>query len=197
MQQQKFITSHAERVKRAQRLIDQMPERISIFDREAFVEFFLLEDIERLYRYRYQKVESRKPITPEGIFAQKKQLEKMHYLIYMLVKCIEIMHGKLDEGAYSDVWKAIPEHQLKMTANNFKYLDRLIEITEDMLNDVSKEALALARKMKEQDEFMNDLEIHDANARSYYNISEFDGEIAEIISSNAVDANTKNKPNLN
>lgn len=197
MQQQKFITSHAERVKRAKEWIKRLPEHISRFDREAFVEFFLLEEVEGLYRYRYGKVKSRKPTTREGIHFQKKQLEKMHYLIYMLVKCIEIMHGKLDEGAYSDVWMAIPEHQLKMAANNLKYLDKLIEITEDMLNDMSQEALALARKMKEQDEFMNDLEIHEANARSYYDVAEFNGEIDEIIPSDTVDVNTKNKLNLN
>lgn len=72
MQQQKFITSHRDRVQRAIKLISNLSEHISIFDREAFVEFFLLEDIERLYRSRYQKVKGRNPTTREGIFFQKK-----------------------------------------------------------------------------------------------------------------------------
>ena len=91
--QAKFISSHRSRVKRAEEYRKNSPEKISIFDREAFVEFFLLEDIERLYTYRYQKVKNKKKETREGAFYQKKQLEKIHYLLYMLKKCIEIMEG--------------------------------------------------------------------------------------------------------
>ncbi len=180
MQQQKFITSHKERVARAKRLIDQLPEKISIFDREAFVEFFLLEDIERLYRYRYDKVKSKDKITPEGRFFQKKQLEKIHYLIYMLDRCIEVMEGKIDDGAYSDVWKAIHEHQLMVAAGNLKYLDKLVEMTEGMLRDVDNEALVLAQKMLDAEEFMNDLEAHDANVRRLKGIPEYQ-EINDVI----------------
>ncbi len=200
MQQQKFITSHRERVERAKRLIEPLPEHISIFDREAFVEFFLLEDIERLYRYRYEKVKSRNPTTREGIFSQKKQLEKMHYLIYMLTSCIEVLNGKIDVGAYSDVWKAIHEHQLKVAAGNMKYLDQLVKMTESMLKDVDEEALDAAHKMLEAGEFMNELEAHDANVRSLRGIPEYE-EVNVVIDPADADKSNKNstkyKPDLN
>lgn len=200
MQQQKFITSHKERIARAKRIIDQLPENISIFDREAFVEFFLLEDIERLYRFRYQKVKEQHPKTREGIFFQKKQLEKIHYLIYMLTGCIEVFNMKIDVGAYSDVWKAIHEHQIRVAAGNMKYLDQLVKMTEFMLKEVDEEALDIARKMLEKGEFMNELEAHDANVRSLRGIPEYE-EVNDVINPADMEKinenSTKYKPDLN
>lgn len=200
MQQQTFITSHRYRVQRANELISRLPEKISIFDREAFVEFFLLEDIERLYRFRYEKVKSRHPKTPEGIFFQKKQLEKVHYLIHMLTGCIEVFNMKIDAGSYADVWKAIHEHQLKVAAGNMKYLDQLVKMTESMLKEVDEEALDLARKMLERGEFMSDLEAHDSNVRSLRGIPEYE-ETNDVIAPVDVEKSNKNstkyKPDLN
>lgn len=193
MQQQKFITSHQYRVKRAKDLIDRLGEKVSIFDREAFVEFFLLEDIDRLYRSRYQKVKDRNPTTREGIFYQKQQLEKMHYLIYMLTGCIEVMNMKIDSGSYYDVWKAIHEHQLMVAAGNVKYLDDLVKMTETMLKDVNEEALEAARRMLEKGEFMNDLEAHDANVRTLRGIPEY-VESNDVI--NPMDMEKENKSNI-
>ena len=197
--QPKYLTSHKSRVERAKEIVKESPEKISIFDREAFVEFFLLEDIERLYLYRYKKVQGRKKETREGVFYQKKQLEKMHYLLYMLKKCIDVMEGKLDDGAYSDVWKAIHEHQLMVAAGNMKYLDNLVALTETMLGDVDKSALELAKKKRKADEFMDDLEEHDANARTVWDLpSESDVEgMLEAVEVEIPDDRKKRKPNLN
>ncbi len=200
MQQQKFITSHRYRVQRANALIRRLGEQVSIFDREAFVEFFLLEDIDRLYRSRYQKVKDRDPATREGIFFQKKQLEKMHYLIYMLTACIEVLNMKIDVGSYSDVWKAIHEHQLMVAAGNMKYLDNLVKMTEIMLKDVDEEALEVARKMLERGEFMNDLEAHDANVRTLRGIPEYveSNDVIDPMDVAKYNRNSeKHKPNIN
>ena len=60
---EKIIRSHRQRVKAAKDLIPSNPiyrgERISIVDREAFVEFFLLEDIRRLYQMRLKREKDR------------------------------------------------------------------------------------------------------------------------------------------
>ncbi len=201
MKQQKFITSHRYRVQRAKEFISRLGERVSIFDREAFVEFFLLEDIDRLYHFRYQKVKSRKPTTREGIFYQKKQLEKMHYLIYMLTGCIEVFNMKIDVGSYSDVWKAIHEHQLMVAAGNMKYLDDLVKMTETMLKEVDEEALEIAHKMLENGEFMNDLEAHDDNVRTLRGIPEYveGNDVIEPIYAGKNNRNNMNnmKPDLN
>lgn len=197
--QTNYIRSHRSRVKAAQAIIPSLPEKISIFDREAFVEFFLLEDIEKLYTYRYKKVQNKKKETREGAFYQKKQLEKIHYLLYMLKKCIEVMEGKIDDGAYSDVWKAIHEHQLMVAAGNLKYLDNLVSLIETMLGDIDKEALELAKKKRDADEFMDELEDHDANARRVYGLPS-ESEIEEVIEEVEVaipDSKKNNKPNIN
>lgn len=181
---EKTIRSHRDRVKQANYIIGHdeyfKKLRISIFDREAFVEFFLVEDIEKLYCDIYRSVKAQKRETREGIFYQKKQLEKIHYLIYMLKKCSEIMIGKIYDGAYSDVWKAIHERQLMTAAGKPKYLDSLIALTETMLQEVDDNALGLAKKMLAGNEFMDDLETHDANVRSHFGIESSD-EIDAIL----------------
>ena len=196
--QTKFITSHTERVRRAKEFASHFPIKLSRISLEAYVEYFLVEDVRRLYEYRHSVVKSRKKVTQEGVFYQKKQLEKINYLIYMLDKCLDVLEGKLDDGAYSDVWRAIREHQLKVAAGNLKYLDELIKLTEGMLKEVDDEALQLAQKMLVGNEFIEDLESHDANVRRVMGISEDVGE--EI---NEVDApksdrvqNKKSTPNI-
>lgn len=197
--QTKFITSHTERLRRAKEYASRFPVKLSRFDLEAFVEFYLVEDIRRLYEYRHTVVKSRKKTTREGVFYQKKQLEKINYLIYMLDKCLDVLEGKLDDGAYSDVWRAIREHQLKVAAGNLTYLDELIKLTEGMLKEVDDEALLLAQKMLGGNEFMEELEAHDANARKVMGIPEDYGvEVNTVVEPKSDSAkDKKTNPNLN
>ena len=196
--QTKFITSHAERVRRAKEYARHLPVKISRFDLEAFVEFYLVEEISKLYEYKHDVVKSRKKATREGIFYQKKQLEKINYLKYMLNKCLDVLEGKLDDGAYSDVWRAIHEHQLKVAAGSLKYLDELIKLTEGMLRDVDDEALHLAQKMLEGNSFMEELEAHDINVRTVYGIPEDEGEeLNEVVEPKSDSVkNKKSNPNI-
>ncbi len=181
MAQQKILRSHRARIEAVKHIIPTQ-EHVSLFDREAFVEFLLLEDIHRLYLYRYDKVKARKPATQEGIFYQKKQLEKMHYVIYMVTVCIEIMEGKMDYGDFTAVWKAIHEHQLMVAAGNMKYLDNLVKLVEIMLGDISREALEAAQKMRDREEFMAELEDHDANMRRIKGLEEYVvDKIAQVV----------------
>ena len=87
-----------------------------------------------------------------------------------------------------------------VAAGNLKYLDNLVGLIETMLGDIDKEALELAKKKRNADEFMDALEDHDANARRVYGLPS-ESEIEEIIDSveivNPEDKkNGKNKPNL-
>lgn len=181
---EKTIRSHRERVRHANYIIKEdaffRRMRISIFDREAFVEFFLLEDLLRHYKIIYDDISSKRKETREGKFHQEKQLEKIRYAIYMLKKCIEIMQDKLSSGAFSEVWKAIREHQLMVAAGKLKYLDNLVKLIEEMLKEVDAEALEAARKKLAANEFMDDLENHDKNVRSYYGL-ESESTINEIV----------------
>lgn len=118
----------------------------------------------------------------------------------MLTGCIEVFNMKIDAGSYSDVWKAIHEHQLRVAAGNMKYLDQLVKMTESMLKEVDEEALEAAQKMLDAGEFMNDLEAHDANVRSLRGIPEYEEVDTVIDPMDAEKSNknsTKNKPDLN
>lgn len=63
----KIIRSHRARSKQAKEMLknndEYRGETISIIDREAFVEFYLLEDIVRLYNNRLKR---EKNYTPQG-----------------------------------------------------------------------------------------------------------------------------------
>lgn len=166
----KFISNHKTRVQRANEYVRKSPERISIFDREAIVEFYLLEDIERLYKYRQDRVAERLPETEEGRIYRELQYEKLGYLLCMLKACIEVMQGKIQEGEFSDVWKAIHEHALMMAAGREKYLNQLISLVEEMLKDIDETTLEIARNRKEQGEFIKELRDHDINVRKYYDL---------------------------
>lgn len=201
---EKTIRSHRARAKQAKYILKYdeyfSTVRVSVFDREAFVEFLLLEDVRNHLVNTHKYVKSQKKETREGVFYQKKQLETIHYLIYMLNKCIDIMHGKLSSGAYSDVWKAIHERQIMVAAGNIKYLDDLVALVETMLSDVDKDALEMAKRKRASEEFMDDLEAHDANVRAYFGLES--ETIADVVDPEEVASvmgsyDPKSKPNKN
>ena len=197
-QQQKIIRTHNERVTVAREIAKRFPVNISRFDMEALVEFLLLEDVHRLYIFNYDRVKAKTAETEEGKFYQEKQLEKIHYVIYMLKACIEVMDGKIIDGDYTSVWKAIHEHQLRVAAMNIKYLDELIKLVEIMLGDIDREALELAQERRERQEFMAELKSNDENTRRVKGLDEYVvDKVAQVVAPQE-DLNNipKNKPNL-
>ena len=195
--EQNKIRSHKVRRAAAREIALSLPGKLSIFDLEALTEFLLVEDIKNLYVDRRELVKSRVKATPEGRHYQKKQLEQINYLIYMLNKCLDVLESKIDNGEYSDVWRAIREHQLKVAANKLKYLEVLVKLVEEMLKDVDNDALELAKKMLEGEEFLENLEAHDANIRRVEGIPEDYGEeVAAIVEPQPEEIKEK-KPNLN
>ncbi len=195
----KIIRSHRSRVKAAKAAIALLPEKIPVGGREAYVEFYLLEDIERLYQYRLNKTKSKKKETREGLFSQKKLIEKINYLLYMIKKCIEVLDDKISDGGHIEVRKAIHEHKLIVASRSMKNLDVLVSLVEVMLGDIDKDALSLAQEMRRSEEFMDELEDHDANVRRHFDLPEdFDAAMNTVKVDVPEDKkNGNNKPNLN
>ena len=180
MKQQKFITSHRFRVSRAKRAIQNSPERISIFDREAYVEFYLLEDIVRLYEYRLE-AEKRKVVTTRaGELGKNRNIEKFSAIINIFKSAIEIAWSEITSGNYKNVWKAINEHALMIAAGSMKNLPELRQLAVALLKELSEEALAATQENAEFNEQLDDLESHEANVRSVRGLPSAE-EIDELV----------------
>lgn len=199
---QQYITSHSTRVRKAKEAIKHSPEKISIFDREAYVEFYLLEDIVRLYQYRLEKEKAKNYTTRAGAMTQKRNLEKFSAIIKIFQSAIEVAWGEIDSGNYKVVWKAIHEGALMAAAGNVKNLPELRALAVDLLKELSEEALAATSEDTALEEGLDELEAHEANVRSVRGLPSAD-EIEEVI--RAVEAaipdkekssKGKNKPNI-
>lgn len=164
--QTKFITSHRSRVQRAEQARKQSPEKISIFDREAYVEFYLLEDIVRLYKYRLEREQKKVVETRPGHIAKERNIRKFSAIINVFTAAAEIAWGEIDSGNYSVVWSNIPEGALMLAANSLKHLPKLCAMGTKMLQALSDESLQAEQSVVEFDEAMDALEDHEANVRS-------------------------------
>lgn len=197
--QQKFITSHKVRVMRAKEEIERFPFHVSIIDREAFVEGYLLEDIVRLYEYRVRETEKLNPVTPAGIKAKRLNLEKFNAIIRIFNSCNEVAKAQIWSGNFSVVWKSIPEHPLMVAAGNVKNISKLREMAVSLLRALVDETIYIGSENKELDEEIADLDEHEANARKVYNIpspEEAEELIREVDAAFADDIDVKGKRNI-
>lgn len=178
--QQKFITSHRFRVKRAEEARKKSPEKISIFDREAYVEFYLLEDIVHMYEYRLERERNKVVETRAGEMARRANMEKFSAIINIFKSAIEIAWGEISSGNYEAVWSSIPEHQLMAASNSPKYLPKLRDLAIKLLRKLSDEALTATAENVQFEESLDELADHEANVRSIKGLPSQE-EIDEII----------------
>lgn len=197
----KTIRSHKERVKRAKELIETdakySGERISIIDREAFVEFFLLEDIVALYEKRLDSERSYNPQSKAGERARGANIEKFEALLNVFRSAIETAKSMIDSGNYTQVRKAIPEGALMVCANSVKYLPYLKKIAEEMNRDLSDERFLALGASYGLDESMEEQDAHDENVRrvkgydAFYPDSEQVNEVQTVTDNSAKRRRTK------
>ena len=200
---EKIIRSHRERVKAAKSLIASNPdyraERITIVDREALVEFLLLEDIKRLYAMRLKREQNRVTIGPVDQRAKDKNIEKFSCIIDVFNAAIGAAVSAINSGDYKRVWKAIPEGALMAAANSVKNLPILRALAVEMLRDLYKDAQDASNISHGLLDDIKELDEHDVNTRNYYNIPLTPESIENVIS--AVEAaipdkkSTKATPN--
>lgn len=162
---QKLITSHRSRVKRAKMHVENSPEHISIFDREALVEFYLLEDVVRLCEWRMKKENEKIVTTRGGEMSHKLHLEQLTAIINIFKTIIEIAESEIIAGNYKAVWSSIPESALMKAAGKVQYLPQLRALATKMLRSLSSEAITATAEGEALNDDIDAIEAHDKNVR--------------------------------
>ena len=155
----KFITSHRHRVRRAEEYRKRYPVRITKFDREGYVEFFLLEDVIRLYKYRLKCEEKKETVTEAGRIAKAANMQRFSAIVNIFTTAAEVARACLDAGEYKVVWQSIPERKLKVAAGSLKHLGRLKEIAISLLTKMVAESEVIDEKSRELDDDLNNMKI--------------------------------------
>lgn len=170
IQSRKIITSHKSRVQRAEAARMASGEIISIFDREAYVEFYLLEDIVRLYQARLDAEKQKVVDTYIGRLAKERNIQKFEAIILLFKSAVEVAWAMISSGNYKAVWKNIPEHALMVAANNVKYLPKLREIGVDMLKTISDETMVALEENYRLGQDAAAVVDHEVNVRTVKNM---------------------------
>ncbi len=140
---EKIIRSHRERVRQANYMLKTNPgyknECISIIDREAFVEFYLLEDIVKLYNVRLKEEKERVIQVQIDEKDKIQNIENFTAIINIFNAAIIAARSFINSGDYKKVWKAIHEHALMAAANSVKNLPELKELAIELLRELSSD----------------------------------------------------------
>ncbi len=182
---EKVIRSHRARVKQANETLKNNPrfkrERISIIDREAFVEFFLLEDIVKLYNIRLREEKAYIPRGRADEKGRQQNIEKFSAIIDVFNAAIGAARSAINSGDYKRVWKAIHEGALMATANSVRNLPELKRLAIDLLRELSSDMTYSLDVSRELEEDLDDLDAHEQNVRKVKNLPPTMDEIEEVI----------------
>lgn len=183
--EEKAIRSHRARVKQANDALKNNPryriERISIIQREAFVEFYLLEDIVKLYKIRLKNEQA---VITQGRTderGKRSNIEKFSAIISVFNAAVGAARAAINSGNYKRVWKAIPEGKLMAAVNSVRNLPKLRKLAIKLLRDLSFDAMEAVNEAHEVDESLDNLDAHEANMRRVKNLPPPMDEIEEVI----------------
>ncbi len=138
-----IIRSHRVRRKYVQEMFVGTPPhhpRISSLDKEAFVEFFLLEDIVRLYTVRLKNEREKAYVAPTeqaNELTPQQNIEKFSAIINLYNAAIDAARVAINSGDYKRVWKAVHEGALMKAAKNMKHLPELKNMGIELLRKLS------------------------------------------------------------
>lgn len=181
---EKIIRSHRKRVKAANQTLKTNPrfsiQGISKISREAFVEFFLLEDIAKLYEFRLRDERAYIPQGRAGEKVKQLNIKKFMAVINVLNAAIETVRGAIAAGKYTMVRQAIKERKFKSAAKNVKHLPKLRELAINLLRDLSEDLYLALESDRGLDEDLDELERHEANVEKVKNLPPM-SEIEEVI----------------
>ena len=183
---EKIIRSHNERAKQVNEMLKTEPyyncQRISIVNREAFVEFLLLEDINRLYNIRLKQ---EKAYIPKGRADEKgKQLniEKFSAIIKIFDAAIGVARAAIQSGDYKKVWKAIHEGALMAASKNgVKNLPELRQLAVDMLRDILGDTVYAREANSLLEEDLDNLDAHEENVRRFNDLPSMPDGMEEVV----------------
>lgn len=182
---EKTIRSHRARVKQANNTLKNNPryrrERISLIDREAFVEFYLLEDIVKLYDTRLREEQAYIPQGRADEKGKKQNIEKFSAIIAVFNAAIGAARSAINSGDYKKVWKAIHEGALMAAANSVRSLPELKSLAIELLRELSEDMVVAVEVSHELDENLDDLDAHEENVRRVKGLPPTMDEIEEVI----------------
>lgn len=182
---EKIIRSHRARVKQANDMLKNNPrykgESISIFDREAFVEFYLLEDIVKLYNIRLKEEQAYIPQGRADEKGKRLNIEKFSAIINVFNAAIGAARTAINSGNYKRVWKAIHEGALLAAAKSVRNLPEMRELAIELLRELSTDMIEAVSISQGLDEDLDDLDAHEANVRSVKDLPPTMDEIEEVI----------------
>ena len=182
---EKTIRSHRARVKQANETLKTNPrykrERISIVDREAFVEFYLLEDIVKLYNNRLREEQAYVPQGRADEKGKRQNIEKFSAIIAVFNAAIGAARSAINSGDYKKVWKAIHEGALMAAANSVRSLPELKNLAIELLHELSDDMVVAVDVSHELDEDLDDLDAHEENVRRVKDLPPTMDEIEEVI----------------
>ena len=173
---QNIIESHRTRVKRAKDYAESFPEKLSRMDLEAIVEFYLLEDIERLYDYRLKRESKNSSDTKGGQLAHKANMAKFAAIKNIFAQAADIARAMIDSGNYRSVSRAIPERALMRNAGDVKHLPKIRDLGTGLLDRMMEDMRFVLEEVRKTDDAITDIETHDANVKRYKGISSDDAE---------------------
>lgn len=182
---EKTIRSHRARVKQAKETLKNEPrykrERISLVDREAFVEFYLLEDIVKLYNDRLREEQAYVPHGRPDEKGKRQNIEKFSAIIAVFNAAIGAARSAIIAGDYKKVWKAIHEGALMAAANSVRNLPELKSLAIELLRELSEDTVFAVGVSQELEEDLDDLDAHEENVRRAKDLPPTMDEIEEVI----------------
>ena len=190
MAQRKYITSHAERKRKANEFIKNSPNKISIFDREALIETYLLEDI--CYKYgckakeTQELIDNKKLHSRQGLAALEANYRKFSSIAHLFSVSADICKALIQNEKYSDVWRNINESALKREADSGKNLRKLSQMAIRLLDALYEDANEALLINKEGEEAFDEVLNHDENTRLVNGIQDDNPIIAEILDKNHI-----------
>lgn len=182
---EKILKSHRARVRQANETLKNNEkyrgQRISIIDREAFVEFYLLENIVRLYEVRLENEQNYHSDGRLDEMARQRNIKKFSAIIDVFKAAVGAARAAIDSGDYKKVWKAIHEGALMAAANSVKNLPELKKMAIELLRELSEDMVVAEDLSHGLDEDLDDLEAHEENVRRVKNLPPTMDEIEEVI----------------
>ncbi len=125
---QSFITSRKQRALRADTALSDLPEKASAICKAAYVKFYLLDDVIRLLEYRKNKLRGG---------GENSDADELNRAFNIYSKTKQAAKEQIDFGNYKKVERAIPERKLLSAANAVNGYDRLIEIAQRIMLDMT------------------------------------------------------------
>lgn len=165
-----FITSHYKRVIKANNAIKYSPEINHRKAKNAYVKFYLLEDILELYKYRLTIEEEKVLNTHAGEMAKARNTEKFKAVVTIFESVIEVAWSAIISGKYKVVKCAIKERALIAATGNINCLSKLRELAVNMLKELSNEVLIAEEEKYNFDKSLDNLEKYE---QQYHNCCEW------------------------